>query len=160
MTVMAKFTIRDRGATPRGMARRLNAHKKICWDSTAVLFHAEMRDKRFTHAHARAAGYAKRSFKYEQRKLKVAGHTYPLVGFNKKKRRTRELVKAARISSTSNGARIAYPGARVFNFRNPKMKANMAIEFTTITQAEADQLAANFDRVLDQRLNSDTTENP
>lgn len=156
MTVMAKFTIRDRGATPRGMARRLNAHKKICWDDTAVLFHTEMRDKRFTHAHARAAGYAPRTFKYQQRKLKKWGHTYPLQWSGT----TRRNVRAARISSTSNGARVAYAGARVFNFRNPKMKANMAIEFTTITQAEADQLAANFDRVLDQRLNSDTTENP
>lgn len=155
MTVMAKFTIRDRGATPAGCAKRINAMKKIAWMEAAILFHSEMRDNRFTHAHARKVGYAARSFKYQQRKLKKWGHTYPLQWSGT----TRRLVKKARISTTSNGARIAYAGARVFNFRNPKMKANMAVEFTTVTQAEAELIARKFDMELDRQLGIDDGDN-
>lgn len=115
-----------------------------------------MRDKRFTHAHARAAGYTPRSRKYERRKLKKHGHTYPLQFTG----RTRREVRSARISTTSNGAKVAYAGARALNFRNPKSQVNAAIEFTTITQAEATTLAETFDRSLDRQLSADQTENP
>lgn len=151
-----KFDIRDRGATPRGMAKRINAMKRIAWDETGTLFHTEMRDKRFSKAHARAAGYTQRKHKYTMKKLKAKQHTNPLQWSG----RTRRDVRLARIIPTSNGARIAYPGARVLNFRNPKSQVRAAVEFATITQDEANTLAANFDRVLDRQLNKDQTENP
>lgn len=151
-----KFDVRDRGATPRGMARRINGMKKTAWDETALLFHVDMRDKRFSKAHARAAGYAQRKHSYMMRKLKQKKHALPLVWSG----RTRHAVREANISPTSKGVRIAYRGARALNFRNPKSQVRAAVEFTTITQAEATTLAAEFDRVLDQQLNRDQTENP
>jgi len=156
MTVLAKFNLRDRGSTPRGMARRINAMKKQSWDAAAILFHAEMRDARFSHAHARAAGYAPRSRMYEKRKLKRFGHTYPLQFTG----RTRRAVNMARITTTGRSARVAYAGARVLNFRNPKSQVNAVLEFTTIIQNEADRIAKEFDNTLDRLLNSDQTENP
>lgn len=155
MTVPAAFNVKDRGATPRGMARRLNGMKKECWVDTATLFHTEMRDKRFTHSHATAAGYAKRSRKYLARKLKAKKHTYPLQWSG----RTRRDVRAASITTQTNGARVAYAGARKFNFRNPKSQANMAQEFTTILLFEANELAAEFDKSLDNKLKSDNVPN-
>lgn len=150
-----KFGIQDRGATPRGMARRMNGMKKQSWVDTATLFHVEMRDNRFTHAHARAAGYTPRKRKYEQRKRKKFKHTYPLQWSGD----TRKAVRAAAISTQSKGARVAYAGARVFNFRNPKSNVNMAVEFTTVTQREADQLANRYDTTLDGLLRADSQEN-
>jgi len=155
MSIPASFNIQDRGATPRGMARRLNGMKNNSWVDAATLFHVEMRDRRFTHAHATAAGYTKRSRKYEKRKLKKWGHTYPLQFTGK----TRRDVRAAQISTTSNGAKVAYAGARVFNFRNPKSQVNMAVEFTTILPSEANELASEFDKSLDKQLAADNTPN-
>jgi hypothetical protein len=154
--IPVKFDIRDRGATPRGMARRMNAMKKVAWDETGLLFHTEMRDKRFSKAHARAAGYAPRTHAYTMRKLKAKKHALPLVWSG----RTRNAVREANIAPTSNQVNVRYRGARALNFRNPKSQVRAAVEFTTITQAEANTLAAEFDRVLDYQLNKDQTENP
>jgi hypothetical protein len=154
--IPVKFDIRDRGATPRGMARRMNAMKKVAWDETGLLFHVEMRDKRFSKAHARAAGYAPRTHAYTMRKLKAKKHALPLVWSGK----TRRDVREASIAPTSNQVKVRYRGARALNFRNPKSQVRAAVEFTTITQAEANTLAAEFDRVLDRQLNRDQTENP
>lgn len=145
-----KYEIRDRGPTPRGMRKVLNAAKKEAWFDAAVHFHATMSDERFKHAHATKAGYAPRSRNYERQKLKKFGHTNPLEFSGT----TRRLVRAATITSTSTGARVRYPGARVFNFRNPKMKANMVVEFTTVLQEEANEIARVFDQKLDQKLNA------
>lgn len=150
-----KFNIRDRGSTPRGMARRINGMKKIAWDETGVLFHVDMRDKRFTKAHARAAGYAPRKHRYTMRKLKAKKHALPLVWSGK----TRRDVREASIVPNSKGVSVRYRGARALNFRHPKSEVRAAAEFTRITQDEANTLAANFDRVLDRQLNSDQTEN-
>lgn len=150
-----KFSIQERGATPRGMARRINGMKKRAWEDTGKFFHTEMRDNRFTHAHARAAGYSPRKPKYERRKRKKFGHTYPLQWSG----RTRRDVREARISSTSKGAKVSYAGARVLNFRNPKSKVNAAVEFATVTQREADRLAEQYDTTLDGLLRADNQEN-
>lgn len=137
------------------MARALRVAQKEAWFQVGVLFHAEMSDRRFTHAHASQAGYAKRSAKYTIRKLRRFGHTNPLEFSG----RTRRMVRTANITSTGNGAAVRYPGARVFNFRNPKSQVNAVVEFTTVTQAEADVLARKFDQVLDAKLNADQGNN-
>jgi hypothetical protein len=139
------------------MARRINAMKKVAWDEAGLLFHVEMRDKRFSKAHARAAGYAPRKHSYTMRKLKLKPpHTNPLQWSGQ----TRKDVREASIAPTSNQVKVRYRGARALNFRNPKSQVRAAVEFTTITQAEANTLAAEFDRVLDRQLNRDQTENP
>lgn len=156
MVFPISFKVQDRGATPRGMARRINGMKKVAWAGAAELFHTQMRDKRFTQAHARAAGYANRSLAYQRRKRKKWGHNNPLQWSG----RTRRDVRMARISSTSNSARVAYSGARVLNFRNPKSQTNPAKEFATITQREANEIARRMDSILDEKLAADNQPNP
>jgi hypothetical protein len=153
--MIATFDIRDRGATPAGCAKRINVMKKVAWEDAAILFHSEMRDSRFSKAHARAAGYASRKHLYTMRKLKVKGHTNPLQWSGT----TRRAVRAARISTTSNSARVAYAGARVLNFRNPKSQVKAAVEFSTITKSEADAIAQRYDTVLDRQLGIDDQSN-
>jgi hypothetical protein len=65
--VPVKYEIRDRGATPRGMRKAMNASTKQSWFDAGLFFHDQLRDKRFTHAHATKAGYADRSRNYERR---------------------------------------------------------------------------------------------
>ena len=149
--IPVEFAIIDRGATPRGMRRMHNTAAKTSWHAAGVLYHATMYDRRFTHAHATAAGYTRRSAKYERRKLRAKGHTNPLEFSGTARRKTR----TANITSTSSGAKVAYPGARVFNFRNPKSQVNMVVEFTTLLQSEADTLAKEFDSVYDDKINAD-----
>jgi hypothetical protein len=154
MPILAKFTIRERGPAPRGFAKIINQAKRESWEATGAHFHEQMRDNRFTQAHATKAGYGERKRRYAFRKLKEEGHTRPL----EKSGETRELVRRygtlkATSTNTSSQVRIAYPGARKFNFRHPKSQINMAQEFTTITQDEANRLAQVFDSELDKRIN-------
>jgi hypothetical protein len=150
-----KVDIRDRGATPRGMRKMLTGALKESWLETGAEFHAENSDKRFTHAHAAEAGYAPRSKNYERRKLKKYGHTYPLEYSGT----ARRLSRSADITSTSKGVTIRYRGLRVFNFKNPKSRADMQKEFTTVLPKEVNESARVFDQKLDQKLNSYTGTN-
>lgn len=160
MTKLVTIVVRDRGATPRGMKRIFNNAKKEAWRDTAWRFHEEYRDKRFTPEHAAAAGYMKRKGEliprgtkafqrsYTGRKLRMWKHTNPLEFSGK----TRRAVKWASVSSTSNGGKAAYSGARVFNFLPPRSKIRMGEEFRRITQQEAIELGQYFDERLDRRL--------
>lgn len=154
MAVFAKFAIRERGPAPRGFAKIINAAKRDSWEQTAAYFHDNMRDDRFTQAHATKAGYGQRKRTYVSRKFKKHGHTRPLelTGETRDAVRRYGTLKAVS-TNTSSQVRIAYPGARKFNFRHPKSQINMAIEFSTITQDEADKLARVFDNELDKRIN-------
>lgn len=147
----------DRGATPRGMRKAYNAAAKEAWAETGLLFHKEMSDKRFTHRHATEAGYQKRTSKYELRKLRQFGHTNPLEFTG----RTRRMVRTASITSVSKGVSVRYGGANTLNFRNPKANKpiDMAAEFRTVTEVEANELAKFFDKNLDARLNANATTN-
>lgn len=149
MAIAAVFQITERGPTPRGFRKAFNAASKESWNKTGAYFHEHMRDARFTNRHATAAGYAERKKTYTWRKFQSKGHTRPLEYSGE----TRRAVRAANISSTSSGNRVAYPGARKFNFRHPKSDINMAEEFSRVTQAEANELAKVYDNDLDQRLN-------
>ena len=146
-----KIEIRERGPVPRKMKVAHNAAAKATWQETGLFFHATMSDDRFTQAHATLAGYQKRTKAYTARKFKKFGHTRPLEYSGT----TRRLVRTANIAATSKGAQVRYPGARAFNFRNPKARQpiNMAEEFRKIIPKEATELAAEFDRQYDQKIN-------
>jgi len=155
MLPVASYTIRERGATPRGMAKATRAAQKEAWYHTGVQFVAEHADRRFTHAHASAAGYKKRTEAYTRRKLNLFGHTYPLEYSGQ----TRLRVRTANLTSTANGNRIRFPQARRLNIRNTRAKdpIDMKAEFTRVPQREADELAAYFDGQLDSQLNDNKT---
>ena len=82
--------IRERGPVPRNMRRVWNVASKTSFLAAADFFDDNLRDRRFTEAHARAAGYKRRkgelqprgskSFRrsYAGRKLRDHGHQRPL----------------------------------------------------------------------------------
>lgn len=160
MASLVTIKVRERGNTPRGMKRAFNNASKAAWYATAMEFHRNYRDKRFTIEHAREAGYAHRkgeliargsaAFRrsYTGRKLRIHGHTNPLEFSGE----TRKAVRLANISSTNKGGKAAYRGASKFNFNPPRSRVRMSEEFRRITQAEAVELAAYYDRQLDSEL--------
>lgn len=151
---------RERGSTPRRMKKAFNAASKEAWYRTALRFHSEYRERRFTEAHALAAGYTKRkgeliargtkAFRqsYTGRKLRIKGHTLPLVWSGRTKKET----ERASISSTSKAGRATYRGANTFNFRNPKSKVRMNEEFTRLIPKEAIELGEYYDQQFDLQL--------
>jgi len=163
--MLDRITIKERGPTPRGMKRAYNNHSKAAWQSTGMLFHREMRDKRFTRAHGREAGYQKRQGEepgltraeffrsYTGRKLRKHSHMRPLEFSGE----TRRAIRTASISATSKGSRVRYPGARKFNFRRTSAAPKMADEFRKLLPDEIQKLAAHYDETLDDKLNSDNT---
>lgn len=152
--------LRERGNTPRGMKRAFNAASKQAWYDTAVEFHQNYRDKRFTPEHAIEAGYMARkgeriprgtkAFRqsYTGRKLRMKGHMNPLEFSGE----TRRKIRYASISSTSKGGKAAYSGASKFNLRHSKSKIRMSEEFRRITAKEAQALGEFYDRRLDHYL--------
>jgi hypothetical protein len=158
MRVTAK--IRDRGTTPRGMRRAYGHASKAAWLATAAHFHAHYRQRRFTQAHARAAGYGHRkgellargtkAFRnsYTGRKLRLFGHTDPLRFSGV----TYEKMRVANISSTRNMGKVAYRGASKFNFQHPRSRIRMSEEFKRILPYEADELGEYYDGQLDIEL--------
>lgn len=150
-----RFEVRDRGATPRGLRKIMNAAQKESYFEVGVEYQSEYSDLRFTNRHATAAGYADRSKNYERRKLRLFGHTRPLEYSGT----SRRLSRVANITATSKGVTVRWPGLRVFNFSNPKMRANMAEEFTKVLPDEAEKLTRSFDQKLDQKINAYKGEN-
>lgn len=148
MTVPFQVTIRERGPTPRKFRKAFTNSAKEAWFETGVYYQANFTDERFTHRHATLAGYAKRSPRYEKRKRREQGHTYPLV----KSGRTRMGSRRARIVSTSGRLKISWPNVRALNFRNPTSQINTREEFTKVLPSEQQALAGEFDRVLDMKL--------
>ena len=148
MTVPFLVDIRERGPTPRKFRKAWNGSAKDAWFETGLFFQATMTDDRFTHRHATLAGYAKRSPLYEKRKRQEEGHTYPLV----KSGRTRMGSRRARITSTSERLKIAWPNVRALNLRNPKSQINTREEFTRVIPHEQQRSAEKFDQVLDMKL--------
>jgi hypothetical protein len=130
------------------------------WKDVGAEFHSQMRDKRFTHAHATKAGYEPRVGSnmqpgqkgfwrsYTGRKLRKFGHTRPLEFTGE----TRRAVSLASISSSRAGVKVAYPGARKFNFSTKHTNVRMADEFRRVLPEEADALAAVYAARLAERF--------
>lgn len=164
--MIAAIRIRDYSIfTTRGNAKAVNSALKAGWARAGRYFHDNLRDVRFTEEHARKAGYAPRSGSqfaigskefwrsYLGRKLKKFGHMRPLEFSGQ----TRAAVRSyANISSTSKGGRVAYPGARAFNYRNPFSvpTMNLNLEFRGILQEETEPLADQVDREFETMVNA------
>lgn len=157
--------IRERGATPRRLRKVHNVAAKVAYGAIANHFHAAMRDARFTNEHGRKAGYAPRRGEesgtsgaafwksYTGWKKKKFGHTRPLEWSGE----TRRLVRLANISATAKRSRVAYPGARKFNFRHPASTINMADEFRRLIPEEATELGGVYDAHYGKQMNQDTS---
>jgi len=153
--------IRERGPTPRGAGKVFRAASKAAFLSAADLFDEVYRDRRFTEAHAAAAGYHKRKGEglpqgskayrrsYAGQKQRRFRHSRPLELTGETRDRLRT---GGRRSATSNTAKITYAQARKFNFRHPKSQIRMSEEFTRLIPEEITQLAHHYDTRLDQEL--------
>lgn len=153
--------IQERGPAPRGMKSIWNQASKTAWLAAIEHFDDHFRDRRFTHAHARAAGYYRRkgelaapgskAFRgsYTGRKRRQFGHTRPLEFSGKTRDRLRS---GGRRTSTRSGARVTYSQASVFNFKPPKSQIDMAAEFRRLLPEEEMQLAQVYDSRLDREL--------
>ncbi len=128
----------------RSLRKKYGEASEPSWEETGRHYHIVYRPKRFTHAHARAAGYTPRKAAYNRRKLRKFGHTYPLVWAGEVKR----LVASANITvrkgtgrlGSQGGVKVSYRGARKLNLRSRHTDINMADEFTRVTDQEATTL--------------------
>lgn len=138
------------GNVPRKLRGAHRAGMKLALYDAVEYFHDELRDRRFTKAHARAAGYWSRRPGYTKRKLREKGHDRPLEWEGK----TRTLLKTQkRLSSTSKTGRVTYAGGRGFNRRHPNSPIHMREEFERILPEEAEQFADTIDQRLQKELN-------
>ena len=153
--------VRERGASPRGMRKVWNAGSKLAFMAAAEFFDDHLRDRRFTTAHAQAAGYTKRKGEglprgtkayrrsYAGQKESRYKHNRPL----EKSGDTREKLRTGgRRTSTKEKARITYSQARVFNYNHPKSMVRMSDEFTRVLPEENEQMAEVYDSRLDREL--------
>jgi hypothetical protein len=147
--------VRYGGATPDVTKREWG---KICqpgWQETGEYWHAHYRAKHFTAAGAREYGYASRGGEnlphsekqfrrsYTGRKLKLYGHTKPLVYTGTSEALTRQ----RDVRATGKLMRVVLH-APALNFKNAWMKCDMRAEMTRVSDAEQRQLV----RVLDRRI--------
>lgn len=164
--MLSGIKVTELGVVPRNLRKSVNASLKEAWSDTGEVFHREYREKRFTEEHAREAGYYKRKgqnlpfdsrgwrrmyYGRKYRSAKMGGGkdmALPLV----KSGETRELVRSASITSTSQGVKVRYSGARKLNYRNAKSRIRMNEEFTRITEKEADSLSVTLDERLGEHL--------
>lgn len=140
----------------RSLRKAYGEASEPSWEETGRKFHHQYRPKRFTHKHAREAGYMKRKPGYEKVKFRRFGHTYPLVFSGEVKR----LVATARIKSrkgtgqagNQGGVQVLYPGARKLNLRHKDSEIRMNQEFTRVTDHEATLLGLYFETRFSMRF--------
>ena len=157
--MIGHIRIKERGATPRGMAKELNRIKKDTWRDTGIYFHRSMLPLRFTKRGGEMLRYAKRKGEgipksdprykrsYTGRKERKFGHTDPMVYTGESK----GIARIRDVRSTSKGVKIVI-GARKLNFRHPKSKIQMNVEIRRVTTQETNKLANEHDKNLDRRL--------
>jgi len=158
--------VRERGATPGIAKREFNNLSKAAWFDAAANHHRDNTRKRFTEAHARAAGYVKRkgegldrnskAFRrsYYGRKLRSEkgggkGQALPLVFSG----RSRDRAKFPKVASTFRSAKLKF-NTPAFNFRHPKSRIRMSEEFRRVLPKEQQAIARTYDDGLDRRLNA------
>ena len=140
----------------RSLRKAYTEASEPSWEETGRTFHHQYRPKRFTHAHATAAGYGKRKPGYQKRKFRRFGHTYPLVFTGE----VRRLVATAHIRArkgtgevgNQGGVRVSYPGARKLNLRSKHTNIRMNEEFTRVTDQEATLLGLYFETRFSMRF--------
>lgn len=163
MTIPTVFRVRQIGAMPRVLRRRLPEIQRQNWEETGIDWHHEFLPKHFTAAGATEYGYtprqgergsqdlASRGFRrsYTGRKLKYKGHTRPLVYSGEAER----LSRIRDVRATSKGVRVVLR-ANKLNWRNPRSQVRMNEEIRMISAGEAVTLTRRYDERLGQRLNA------
>lgn len=178
--MMLSITIKERGFCGQALIREHKNCSKFAWLEAGKFWHMTFRDRRFTTAHAKAAGYAPRQGEssgitnkafwssYTGQKLKKFHHKNPLQWSGD----VRNRVKSATItatntkyfgfgsaaSSSGGGVRIAYPGASKLNYRRWPSSPHMADEFRKVIPSEFEPVARVYDTALEAQMNASTTQ--
>lgn len=154
-----RFTIKERGPTPRGMIGKFNDCSRKAGTAMGVAWWSRFRPKHFTHEGAREYGYAKRRGEgagrgtkewwqsYTGRKQRVYHHTLPLVwsGASRELAKTGDIRCTATRSMTRVYVRIRAPALK---FINPVTHIDLAEEMTTISDRERVELLKVYEDVL------------
>lgn len=129
---------------------------KLGWAAAGAFWHRVILPRHFTHRGARQYGYAKRSRRYELRKLRKYGHTRPLEYSGELKRqvlRMREVRTVGDNSKRAGAVRIKLRGPRhLYAYRKDLRQPDKAKELATVSRQDADEIAAHMDDVLTREL--------
>ena len=124
---------------------------KHAYINTLLHWHEHMRPKHFQEGAAAEYGYSRRNPEYVEGKRKSEGHTRPLVYSGHSERETERM----EIRVTQKGGVLAIaPGNLAF--AKASLKLSPRKELTTITEAEADELAGVFQKSMDMSIRSHT----
>lgn len=151
----------ETGAVPGVLKRELNRLLKQAWETLGIYWHANFREKHFTHAGATEYQYDKRQGEdrsqggkgffrtYTGRKLRRFGHTLPLVWSGAS--RTRSRIRDVR--ATRAGVRVVI-NAPTLNFRKGRLATGktMREEMTTVSAKERRDLAVVHEKALKQGI--------
>ena len=133
---MLLLKIKETGVTPRRLRGVVRDRQVKMFGRLGEYWHRFFRPKHFTQAGATEYGYQRRSPKYERRKLRLYGHSHPLVATGE----SRELSRMKDVRATSKGVRIIMPAIRKLNFTPQGGTIKMAEEMRTISANEQKQL--------------------
>ena len=138
-----KLKITYDGPGSQRFQRRFNAAKKVAWTQLGIYWHKALRPKHFTQRGATEYGYTARAGQrgsgkafrrsYQGQKLKIKGHTRPLVYSGDSQKLTR--LRIVRPLPKGRGVRVPLR-APALNFSPKGGRLNMAAEMTTISQPE------------------------
>jgi hypothetical protein len=146
------IVVKKQGATPGILAKERNRIQRDAFYEIGSHWHAKMLPKHFTRQAFTLYRdvYQPRKPRYERRKFRRFGHTYPLVYSGESMR----LALSIRdVRATSRGNRVVLHSRR-FNMRHPKSKINMREEVTFISQTEDRGLGLRFDREFQDGIDS------
>lgn len=122
---------------PQGMRRAFNQAIREALQQVGEEWLEAMLPEHFTHRGASEYGYAKRGSKYERRKLRKHGHTYPLVWTGTLKE---EMARNARVRATSRSVRITMQGPRYMNYRPQGHLLTLSEEARLVSRRDREQL--------------------
>lgn len=149
---MFEVTLEKRGPTPKLLQRELNNVSRETARTMGQVWASRFRAKHFTNAASSEYGYTPRQGEagrpgrrgfaqsYTGRKLRIFGHTRPLVKTGESEQQTR----SPRIEATATRAEAkcrVVMNAPGFNRRYAGSPIDMRKELTTVSQAEGEELA-------------------
>lgn len=153
------------GATPELTMKEWSKCTEAAWRAAGKFWHEELREKHFTKAGAQEYGYAPRKGEglsgkafwrsYTGRKLRMFGHTKPLVWSGRGEAGTRRQdIKPGRDGNQPYSWVVITLHSPVFNFRNPKSNVDMRKELRTVSDRETIQIGLVYQRALVAAINS------
>ena len=155
---MMSVSIKMTGTVPKLVKREWNKVKRAGFEAMARSWHQKLRPKHFTKAGAREYRYSPRdgepgtkgarhfSQSYTGRKLRIFGHTLPLVYTGQ----SRRLSQLRVITATSKGSKVRIK-APTLNRPRPRGKS-MREEMTTVSRAEQRALSKLVGRFVNFKL--------